>query len=66
MKKISEAAKLSSCYTSHSLRATTVHVLNAAKFPSRHVMYAAGHKSENSLKTYSGQTSEETKRHLIL
>ena len=66
MKKISEAAKLSSSYTNHSLRATTVHVLDAAKFHSGHIMSVAGHKSENSLKTYSGQTSEETKRHLIL
>jgi hypothetical protein len=66
MKKISEAAKLSSSYTNHSLRGTTVHVLDAAKFPSRHIMSVTGHKSENPLKTYSGQTSEDTKRHLIL
>jgi len=64
MKKISEAAKLSSSYTNHSLNATTVHVVDVAEFPSRHIISVTGHKSENSLETYSGQTSEETKRRM--
>ena len=64
MKKISAAAKLSVSYTNHSLRATTVHVLDVAQFPSRHIMSVTGHKSENSLKTYTGQTSEETKKRM--
>lgn len=62
MKKISINAKLSRQYTNHSLRATTVHLLDVAQFPSRHIMAITGHKSENSLKTYTGQTSDSTKK----
>ncbi|KAK3086267.1 hypothetical protein FSP39_016051 [Pinctada imbricata] len=62
MPNISEAASLSMRYTNHSLRATTVHILDAAQIPSRHIMAVTGHKSENSLKTYSGQTTENTKK----
>ncbi|CAC5390986.1 unnamed protein product [Mytilus coruscus] len=64
MKKISAAAKLSIFYTNHSLRATTVHVLDVAQFQNRHIMSLTGHISENSLKTYTGQTSEETKKRM--
>ncbi|KAK3105882.1 hypothetical protein FSP39_007748, partial [Pinctada imbricata] len=62
MPNISEAVSLSMRYTNHSLRATTVHILDAAQIPSRHIMAVTGHKSENSLKTYSGQTTENTKK----
>lgn len=62
MKSLSEAAGLSTKYTNHSLRATTVHVLDSARIPSRHIMTVTGHKSESSLKTYSGQTDISTKK----
>ena len=62
MAKISEAAQLSKKYTNHSLRATAVHVLDAAHFPSRHIMSVTGHKAESSLKTYTGYTDSNTKR----
>lgn len=48
--------------TNHSLRATTVHILDRAQIPSRHIITVTGHKSENSLKTYSGVTDEGTKK----
>ena len=56
MNKISESAQLSKKYTNHSLRATAVHILDAANFPSRHIMTVTGHRSESSLKTYTGYT----------
>ena len=60
MTTISKEAGLSRLYTNHSCRATTVHVLDEAHIPSRHIMAVTGHKSESSLKTYTGQTSAKT------
>ena len=42
--------QLSKIYTNHSLRATTVHLLDVARFPDRHIMSVTGHKAESSLK----------------
>ena len=64
MSKISDAAQLSQRYTNHSLRATAVHVLDAANFPSRHIMSVTGHKAETSLKTYAGYTDSNAKRNM--
>lgn len=62
MSEISKKAGLSIIYTNHSCRANTGHVLDAAQIPSRHIMTVTGHKSESSLKTYSGITDENTKQ----
>lgn len=62
MNQISIKCGLNKVYTNHSCRATTVNVLDAAQFPSRHIMSVTGHKSESSLKTYSGKTDENTKK----
>ncbi|VDI10339.1 Hypothetical predicted protein [Mytilus galloprovincialis] len=64
MNEISKMANLSHIYTNHSCRATTVHLLDEADIPSRHIMTVTGHKSETSLKTYSGKTCEKKKRHM--
>ena len=62
MAVLSERAGLSAKYTNHSLRATSVHILDAAQIPSRHIMSVTGHKAEASLKTYSGHTDTDTKK----
>ena len=62
MPEISRMADLSQVYTIHSIRATTVHGLDTAHIPSRHIMTVIGNKSESSLKTYSGKTDNSTKR----
>ena len=62
MSEISRKAGLEVKYTNHSCRATTVHVLDAAQIPSRHIMTVTGHKSETSLKSYSGKTDNKTKK----
>lgn len=62
MSEISKVVKLSKIYTNHSCRATTVHVLDEANVPSRHIMTVTGHRSETSLKTYSGKTCDKTKK----
>ena len=50
MPNISVSAGLSKRYTNHSLRATSVHILDKEQFASRNIMSVTGHKSENSLK----------------
>ena len=50
MGQISREFSLSTTYTNNSLRATTVHALDAAEFPGRHIMTVTGHTSETSLK----------------
>lgn len=62
MSNLSEKAGLSQKYTNHSLRATSVHVLDSAQVPTRHIMSVTGHKCENSLKTYTGFTDSSTKQ----
>ena len=57
MGQISREFSLSKTYTNNSLRATTVHALDAAQIPGRHIMTVAGHTSETSLKTYTGYTT---------
>ena len=54
MKAISEKAGCSLIYTNHSLRATTVTVLDEAGVAGRDIMAVTGrpHKSESSLKHY--------------
>jgi site-specific recombinase XerD len=52
MKTISEKAGWSLIYTKHSLRATTVTVLDEAGVAGRDIMAVTGHKSESSLKHY--------------
>ena len=50
MPTISASAGLSKRYTSHSLRSTTVHILDANEFAGRHITSITEHKSEKSLK----------------
>jgi hypothetical protein len=54
MTTIRKDCQLSKIFTNHSLRATTVHLLDIAWFPDRHIMSVTGHKAESSLKTYTG------------
>ena len=60
LKKISENAGCSRKYTNHSLRATTVTMLDAAGYPSRDIISITGHRSESSLKHYA-RTSDNQK-----
>jgi hypothetical protein len=65
MQSISKDCQLSKIYTNHSLRATTVHLLDVARFPDRHIMSVTGHKAESSLKTYTGYTDSKTKQKMF-
>jgi hypothetical protein len=61
MKTIAEAAGCIKKYTNHSLRATTVTVLDRAGFESRDIMSVTGHKSESSLKHYATTSNDKKK-----
>jgi site-specific recombinase XerD len=65
MKTISQRAGCSLSYTNHSLRATTVTVLDEAGFASRDIMAVTGHKSESSLKHYV-RTSNSKKQDMSM
>ena len=66
MSEISKEFALSQIYTNHSLRATTVHVFDAANIAGRHIMSVTGHKSESCLKTYTDYTSNKTKKTMCI
>ena len=61
MKTMSREAKLSKCYTNHSIRATAVTILDKSGFEARHIMAVSGHKNEASIRSYS-KTDICTKR----
>ena len=53
MKEISQEANLSKVYTNHCIRATSVTVLDNCGIEARHIMSVSGHRSENSIRSYS-------------
>ena len=66
MSVLSQKASLSQKYTNHSLRTTSVHILDAAQIPTRHIMSVTGHKAETSLKTYTGHTNNKKKKTCLI
>lgn len=58
MSEICRIAKLPRTYNNHSIRATSITLLDA-KFASCDIMKVSGHKSETSIKNYSTKTSEK-------
>ena len=61
MKNISQEAKLSKCYTNHSIRETVVTILDKSGFEARHIMAVSEHKNEASIRSYS-KTDISTKK----
>lgn len=53
MSDISNIGKFSKVYRNHSVRATSITVLDVAVISGCHIMKVSGHKSETSLKSYS-------------
>ena len=56
-------AELSTIYTNHSIRATTITILDRSGFEARHIMSVSGHRNESSIKTYS-KTDTNTKTNM--
>lgn len=63
MKKISAAGNLSRLYTNHSIRSTSITILDQNGVEARHIMSVSGHRSESSLRTYS-KTSSAKRREM--
>lgn len=62
MSEISHIALLSMTYTNHSIRATSITVMNLGGVTGRHIMKVSGQRSEDSLKSYSNRVSDKKKR----
>ena len=63
MKKVSKEADLSKTYSNHSIRATTVTILDKSDFEARHIMSVSAHRSGSSIQSYS-KTDEATKKQI--
>ena len=61
MKPLSKQAQLSREYTNHSIRTTSVTILDQCGFEARHIMCISGHKSETSIRSYTSKTSDGVK-----
>ena len=59
MKNLSKQLNLSKLYTNHSLRATTITLLDNKGFEARHII--SSHKTESSIISYS-RTDDTPKR----
>lgn len=64
MAEISKIGKLSTVYRNHSVRATSITIMDLAGISSRHIMKVSGHKSETSFKSYSNFVSVNKKREI--
>jgi hypothetical protein len=58
LKTICKQSGLNDIYTNHSLRATSITVLDFNKFGARDIMAVSGHRSESSLKNYRKKPSK--------
>ena len=50
-------------YTNHSVKATTITILDRSGFEVRYIMSVSGHGNESSIKSYS-KTNENTKTNM--
>ncbi|XP_069139051.1 uncharacterized protein [Argopecten irradians] len=64
MSRLSKDAGLSVKYTNHCIRATCITTLDQKGVEARHIMGISGHKSENSIRSYSERLSENKKRQI--
>ena len=64
MAELSKDAGLSAKYTNHCIRATCITALDQKGVEARHIMSISGHKSENSIRSYSERLSESKKRQI--
>jgi hypothetical protein len=64
MSNISDVGKLSSVYKNHSVRATSITVMDTGGISGRHIIKVSGHKTEASLKSYSHHVCDRKKREI--
>ena len=61
LKAISKLSNLSREYTNHSIRATSVTILDECGFEVRHIMCVSGHRSEARIRSYASKTKSGIK-----
>ena len=66
MKTICRQAGLERELNNHSIRATSITVLDVNTFSNRDIMSVSGHNSETSLKTYTSRVSIQRKNEMSL
>ena len=64
MKTMSKKADLSKMYTNHCIRNTVITALDSKRFEAHHITAVPGHKSENTIKSYSTKCSNIKKRQI--
>ena len=64
MKILSAKAQLSKVYTNHSIRATTITVLDENGFKARHIQVISGHKCKASVRSYAKKCPDSKKRQM--
>ena len=61
---LSEKYQLSQRYTNHSLRVTSIQVLEDGNVETRHIVRVSGHKNPDSIANYARRLSAAKKRNL--
>jgi hypothetical protein len=61
---ISKLAGLSRVYSSHSIRATCITVLDDSGIEARHIMRVSGHRNEASIRSYASRLDDRKKRQI--
>lgn len=64
MKKLSKHANLSTEYTNHSIRATVITALDQNNIEARHICGISGHRSEETIRSYSKRCPSKKKREM--
>ena len=64
MKELSKSADLSRYYTNHCIRSTVISSLDEEGFEARHITAVSGHKSENTIHSYSTKCPVSKKREM--
>ena len=64
LKTICNQEGVTTDYNNHSIRATSITVLDVRKFSNRNIISVSGHKSESSLKSYTSRVSTERKHEM--
>ena len=64
MKIISISAHHHQIYTNHSIRATTMTLLDNVEIAARHIMRTPGHKSEALIRSHSSRMNDCQKRNI--
>lgn len=64
MKNLSQKAGLSTLYTNHSIRSTSITLWDESNIEAHHICGVSGHKSEETIKCYTKKMPPSKKREM--